>query len=254
LRIIEVLPKATPIADAPRLGLCGQDTGKFVVGTVPVEADGSAYFEAPSGVPLLFQALDENGLAVAGMRSVTYLQRGQTLACVGCHEPRNTAPPSRVGLTLRGSPLAAHRPPSVITPGPDGSGPLSFPLLVQPVLDHQCVSCHGEKDPSKGFVLTGTRSGQFSRAYETLMARQDLVHRYVAYNGEGTTLPYRFGAHASGLIKLLRAGHQGVQLTRDDWDRLATWIDANSLYYGTFDPALQAKQQQGERIPSPGLQ
>ena len=32
-----------------------------ILGTVPVEADGSAYFLVPSGVPVFFQALDERG-------------------------------------------------------------------------------------------------------------------------------------------------------------------------------------------------
>ena len=33
---------------------------KRVIGTAPVEADGSAIFEAPAGIPIQFQALDEN--------------------------------------------------------------------------------------------------------------------------------------------------------------------------------------------------
>ena len=105
----------------------------------------------------------------------------------------------------------------------------------------------------KDIVLASTRTGSFNRAYESLMARRDLVHRFVAYDREPSTLPYTFGGHASGLTKMLRKGHKDVKLADEEWERLVTWIDANALYYGTFDPELQARQQAGERIDSPGL-
>ena len=47
---------------------------------------------------------------------------------------------------------------------------------------------------------------------------------------------------------------QDVQLGPDDIERLATWMDANALFYGTFDPAGQARQQRGERIDGPALE
>ena len=65
----------------------------------------SAYFRAPARIPLAFQALDELGQAVQVMRSVTYLQPGETAACVGCHEPRSDAPPAlAAGLASRRAP------------------------------------------------------------------------------------------------------------------------------------------------------
>ena len=67
---------------------------------------------------------------------LTYVQPEQTLSCVGCHESREAAP--RPAET----PLAAVRGPSKLTPGPEGSWPLRFDRLVQPVLDRTCVSCH----------------------------------------------------------------------------------------------------------------
>ena len=66
---------------------------KRVVGTVPVDESGSVAFEAPAGVPLQFQALDQDGLAVMTMRTFTHLQPGEQAGCVGCHEPRTSSPP-----------------------------------------------------------------------------------------------------------------------------------------------------------------
>ncbi|MGB2821392.1 MAG: hypothetical protein WBF17_10450, partial [Phycisphaerae bacterium] len=56
LRITQVLPKTTQGRDRPAVGLAGGSPGKQVLGTVPVEPDGSAHFVAPAGVPRLFQA------------------------------------------------------------------------------------------------------------------------------------------------------------------------------------------------------
>ncbi len=95
LRILQVLLKTTPHANTPKVGLANASPGKQVLGTVPVEADGSAYFRAPARIPLAFQALDENGMAVQTMRSLTYLQPGEQISCVGCHEHRSSTPESR---------------------------------------------------------------------------------------------------------------------------------------------------------------
>lgn len=247
LRIVEVLPQTRPFENDPPVGFIGAAPGKQVLGTVPVEPDGSAYFRAPAGRPLMFQALDKQGLAVQIMRSVTYLQPGETVSCIGCHEDRTHVPAQRrVGRAIT-------RPPSVITPGPDGSNPLCYPRLVQPVLDRHCVRCHSREEPGGNLILTGEPRGRFTTSYCTLA-------RFVSFaawrsgpgwpgrNCEPVTLPGFFGAHGSRLTKTLREGHYDVELGKEDLERLATWMDANALFYGTFDPEQQARQKRGERI------
>jgi len=165
LRITQVLPKTTQGRDRPAVGLAGGAPGKQVLGTVPVEPDGSAHFVAPARIPLLFQALDEHGQAVQVMRSVTYLQPGETIGCVGCHEPRTATPPPRAHAE------ALTRPPSRIRPGPDGSKPFSYPLLVQPVLDRHCLRCHSGRKPPRGIVLTGQPQGHYTASYNVLARR-----------------------------------------------------------------------------------
>jgi hypothetical protein len=183
------------------------------------------------------------------MRSLTYLQPGEQVSCVGCHEPRSSA------SAERGQALAASREPSVIAPGPDGSLPLSYPLLVQPVLERRCVECHNVKKPEGKVVLTAEPEKGFSRSYNALM-------RWVSYtawnnpqnNFEPLTAPDRFGARASKLTTLLERGHYDVRLTEEEWQRLNTWMDANALFYGTFNPEQQARQLRGERIAGADLQ
>ena len=106
LRIVAVIPKVQPFMNQPVLGVSAEDPGKMVLGTVPVEPDGSAHFSVPSGVPVFFQALDRDNMAVRTMRTLTYVQPGQALSCIGCHESRDAAP------VLSHVPAAARRAPS----------------------------------------------------------------------------------------------------------------------------------------------
>ena len=189
LRIIQVLLKTTPNANTPRVGFANASPGKQVLGTVPVEPDGSAYFSAPAQIPLAFQALDRNGMAVQTMRSLTYLQPGEHASCIGCHEHRSSAPDSQSVA------LAQQRPPSSITPGPDGSKPLSYPLLVQPVLDRLCVECHRGPKADGGIVLTGEPAGEFSVSYNALapLVSYSEWKGTPADNSEPLTRPDLFG-------------------------------------------------------------
>ncbi len=159
LRILQVLPKTTPNANQPMVGMANASPGKQVLGTVPVADDGSAYFTVPAQTPVLFQALDARGRAVQTMRSLTYLQPGENASCIGCHENRMKT------FHASGVSMATSSKPAIIQPGPDGSNPLSYPILVQPVLDRLCVRCHSPEKPEGGVVLTAEPDQQFSRSY-----------------------------------------------------------------------------------------
>ena len=251
LRILQVLPKSTPHANTPTVGVANASPAKQVLGTVPVEADGSAYFRAPAGVALSFQALDDQGQAVQIMRSLTYLQPGETSSCIGCHEHRMTAPAQHKAQT----PLAMAHDPVPISPGPEGSRPFSYPLLVQPVLDRACVECHNHEKAEGKVVLTGEAEGPYTASYNALVTRV----RYSAWggiveNGEPATMPGRFGAINSPLMQLLRGGHAGVKLSPEETERLVTWMDTNALFYGTFNVEDQQRQRRGERIAGPDIQ
>lgn len=247
LRILQVLLKTTPHSNAPRVGLANASPGKQVLGTVPVEPDGSAYFRAPAGVPLLFQVLDKQGMAVQTMRSLTYLQPGENATCIGCHQYRNRVPNPRF------SALARKRAASTIVAGPDGSKPLSYPILVQPILDKHCIECHSGPEADGDIILTGEPAGEFSKSYNALAPMVPFSQWKGApiANHEPQTRPDLFGARASRLMTLLLEGHEGVELSNDDIERLATWMDANALFYGTFDPNEQKRQLKGERIAGP---
>jgi hypothetical protein len=231
LRLVAVPPKVQPQMNQPVLGISAEDPGKFVLGTVPVEADGSAYFRLPSGVPVFFQALDERGATVQTMRTLTYVVPGQTLSCIGCHEPRESAPPPGRAA------LAASRPPSNISLGPPGSWPLRFDQLVQPVLDQHCVECHR---PDGKDVKAAKLDLTTAKAYATLLGfgGEDLKKQALERD---RSVPGQAVAANTRLWQCLTqpGGHQGVKLQTDSLDRLATWMDTYAQRIGHFSEAQE---------------
>ena len=250
LRVWQVLPKTeTHVANQPRLGYANAESARMLLGAVPVERDGSAYFRLPARRPVYFQAVDAQGRAVQTMRSVTYVQPGERRGCVGCHEPATTAPP-------RQSPLALQRPPSAIRPGPDGTRPFSFVRLVQPVLDRHCVRCHdGSPKAASKLVLTGQASGGFSASYESLRPFVRWYEWGGKSIGQAVTIPGHGGADESPLMRILEdKNHNREPLSPDDRQRIMIWLDGNAPFLGTYSTAERLAQGRGEGIPPPLVQ
>ena len=252
LRIFQVLPKtSTHVANRPRLGYANAESARMLLGEVPVEADGSAYFRAPARKLLYFQAVDGSGHAVQTMRSATYLQPGERRSCIGCHEPPATT-------SSAGSLMATRRPPSTIEPGPDGTRPWSYCRLVQPVLDRHCVRCHdGSAGPGKSrLALTSEPVGAFSRSYENLRP----FVRWYEWGGKSiaqiVTRPGHGGADESRLVKILDDPTHATRakLPAEDRRRLILWLDGNAPFYGVYGPEEQQAQRSGQSVPLPQVQ
>jgi hypothetical protein len=219
---------------------------KVLHGIVPVEADGSAHFVVPADRNLFFQAIDEDFMEVQRMRTFVNLRPGESRSCIGCHEPRNQAPPHRM-------PLALLREPSLPGPQPGESvpRPLYYPTDIQPILDRHCVRCHGGEKTEGDLILTGELTAFFSRSYESLMNRKFVtyIQEFVGpeTNAQKTNVtplpPKALGSHASRLIQVLRQGHYEVALPREAWVRLVTWVDANGPYYGSYFGRRNLKYQ-----------
>jgi hypothetical protein len=251
LRVFQVLPKSTAPPNQPRIGIANQTNARAVLGTVPVESDGSAYFEAPVGMPIYFQAIDQHGTAVQSMRSATYVHPGEQMVCLGCHERKHDPPKMPARL-----PLALHRAPSPIQPDVDGSNPFNYVRLVQPVLDRHCVSCHQEKKALDLTGLPGAANG-WTRSYANLAEKYGFyfhvgngsIHQGI--HGGSRTIPGQFGARVAPLQKYLGPDHHGVELPAEDRHRINLWLDANSEFYGSYENT--AAQSRGE-IVLPSLQ
>ncbi|NQT85956.1 hypothetical protein HQ560_04280, partial [bacterium] len=216
---------------------------KNFLGVVPVDADGSAFFEAPSGRALYLHALDAEGRIVQSMRTFVQAAPGVTRSCIGCHEHKYSTP-SNIGDRT------AHlREPSQLQPESWGSGFVDFPTMVQPILDKHCVSCHGgEKGFGGGLDLSGGWTEHFNISYENLVSRREtqltahLISGIDCMNGTANWSakifqPREHGSGNAPLAQALVSGHKDriPKLSRTERDQILAWIDTNGLYHGTWD-------------------
>ncbi len=197
---------------------------KRILGTVPVEPDGSAYFRVPCNTPVFVQPLDEQGRALQTMRSWFTAMPGEVLSCVGCHERQSTTPPTLAGA-------AAARKPSEIAPWFGPVRGFSFDREVQPVLDRKCVGCHdgsqGSRPDFRAKRLHKNPSDRYSPAY---MALAPYVRRAGYEADYHLPKPAEWNAETSPLVQMLLKGHHNVRLSGEQWRRLYAWIDFNVPY------------------------
>jgi hypothetical protein len=206
---------------------------KRIISTVPVEADGSAYFEVPSDRFIYFQLLDEKGMMVHSMRSGTVAQSGETTGCIGCHEDRRMAPPPNLAGVV---PLALLRPPSPISGWKGADKLFNYMAEVQPIFDAHCISCHdfGQSAGAR-LNLAADRNLIFNTSYNELWRKGGIR---VIGGGPAETRPaYDWGSHASPLMQVAHnrhASHERVQLDLEELLTLAAWIDLNAVFYPDY--------------------
>ncbi len=228
LLVVEILPKQVNFSGGPDLvSWLGTFTLERVLGTVPVAADGSAYFEVPAGRSVFFVALDKNDMSVQRMHSFTSVMPGEVTGCVGCHEPRGRTPDLRRTAAL----LALARPPSPIEPLDGLPDVLDFPRDIQPILDRHCVACHKPSKRDGNVSLTGDLGFQWSHSFFSLFA-----HRQVGdgRNGLGNYPPRSIGSSASPLLEKLNESHYDVHVSPREWRTVWLWIESGAPYAGSY--------------------
>jgi len=202
---------------------------KIVLGTVPVEEDGSAYFKAPSDKFIYFQALDKDKKMIQTMRSGLVLLPAEISSCTGCHESRQAPPP----LSARPS-AALRRKPSKINPSPLPQTYLNYAKDIQPIFDKYCLECHDfGKAGAKKVILAGDRGIVFNKSYTELHSK-----KFICEIGAGPDRVQEadtWGARQSKITKLIESGHKGLKMSREDFEKLISWMDVNAPYYASED-------------------
>lgn len=269
IRIMEQVRKSEDLKnrayDQSPLMSCATYYAKRCWGEVPVETDGSAYFEVPALREIYLQAVDREGREVQRMTSALQLMPGEVLSCVGCHENRVSTP---VSLKNAVQPLAAGREPSQpempewwneIAPANDRLDRkiLNYVTLVQPVWDRYCIECHSGKNPDGGYDLTGDKTRFFCESYDNLTGKSRSYRQHDMFSGRmlpeeaqrekplvqfywllwtpsGVNQPLEAGFRASRLGDYMTREHCGKEMSRADRERVALWVDANIPYYATY--------------------
>ena len=263
----------------PAISATQADSVKRILGTVPIESDGSVCFEAPPGKALHFQLLDKDFLCIQTMRSFTGVMPGEIRGCLGCHELQNTAGAAAAGRSKTG--IALRKPPARLAPPPWGvSVSIGYERFVQPILDRYCGKCHqgdgkGRKKLDMTLRHSAARWGRwrsrnipspFKEPYLTLVGgrfgwngkiKMDkhglpgsisgclVVEGYPERNPESlaTLKPMTHLSYTSKLIHNAMSGkHNKVKVDAVSLRRLIAWVDANGPFLG---------DEEIRRIPDP---
>ena len=229
LLVIEALPKPVSFTGpADMVSFEGTHTLERVLGTVPVEADGSAYFEVPAKRPLFFVALDADDMSVKRMQSFTTAMPGETMGCIGCHDHRTDTPDRTLGTK---GVMATKRVPSKIEPFTGFPDVLDFTRDIQPILDRHCESCHNFEKREGNVVLESDLGAHWSHSYFTLFARDQVAD---GRHGLGNQPPRSIGSAASRLLEKLSPPHFGVEVTDAEWRTVWLWIESAAPYAGSY--------------------
>ncbi|TWT85002.1 Formylglycine-generating sulfatase enzyme [Planctomycetes bacterium CA13] len=250
------------LAGSDKIGLGGPWEAMRILGTVPVEEDGSANFRVPANTPISIQTLDGEGKAVQLMRSWFTAMPGERVSCVGCHETPKEA-------VATGYARAAMRAPDNLNRWHGPARGFDFEREVQPVLDRYCVSCHHETNDgiadfrseqdgghakptpigyaprlhSDMLAATGGKL-RYSPAYDTLI---HYIRRVGVEDDVSLLTPGEYHADTSPLVQMLMKGHHGVSLDDEAWDRIVTWIDLNGPCHGTWGDVFPIPDHAHER-------
>jgi hypothetical protein len=236
------------ISTGPVVSAVQSEGVKRLLGTVPIEADGSVAFHAPAGIPLHFQLLDERQRALQTMRSFVSVMPGEQRGCLGCHELHSRAPRSKpTSLTIRD-----------IAPPPWNDVTVSYPRYVQPVLDKYCGRCHqGDGKARAKLDLTERPSTPvFTEPYWTLIGRPTwgkpyekpekpppgfgiagmiMVEAYDKVDPQAyvTPKPMTSLSYKSRLVEIAsKCNYDGVKVDPISLQRLIVWVDAMCPYKG----------------------
>lgn len=278
IRIIQMDPKTyttwhkTVQHDGPAVSVFQADGVKRIIGTVPIEADGSVNFSVPPGEAIFFEMLDENGMAIHVMRSFTYVMPGETRGCFGCHE-MNLQTRGNMEMQTGQMSIALRKPTVKPTPPSWGMESISWARFVQPVLDRNCGKCHQDPENEAYAKLNMTERpsakgwwgnvysrpndlSPFTEPYLTLvsgdcgwggskpknekgvpinLAGVFVVEGYDANDPNNliTLPPYSAYSPVSPLIHNATSGeHHGVKISKEDAEKLIAWVDCNGPYLG----------------------
>lgn len=227
LLVLEQLPEPVHFSGGMEpISIGGTFTMSRILGTVPVEPDGSAYFEAPALRSLFLVALDKDDLSVKRMQSFVTLQPGERTSCVGCHEQRTKS--GRQDGNLQ----ALSRTVSTILPISDVPDVIDYPRDVQPILDRHCVQCHSAERREGQVDLSGDHTPKYSISYRTMVSRGLFADgRNQPY---GNRAPRSIGSSASRLMTLTDGSHHDVRLSEVERKTIRLWIDTSATYPGTY--------------------
>lgn len=162
---------------------------KRILGTAPVEADGSFHIRVPANTPISFNVLDDQGRSFVTKRNWIYARPGESFTkCAGCHSVRGTPAPDDTQALARAA-------TNLETPVPLREV-VNFAQTLRPVVETKCTPCHrptfttvfrdsvavvdtiaaaGNLDLRLDAVRDSMENADFPRAYVSLVGSMDAI-------------------------------------------------------------------------------
>ncbi len=177
VRVLEGLPMThqaserlfSDIPVSPHENTCNP---RRILGVAPVEPDGSFQVKVPAEIPITFQLLDENYVALRSQRAWTWVMGNENRGCIGCHENRELAPPNRMVD-------AVTKPPVDLTLPPEKRRTVDFRHQIAPLMEQRCATsgCHAQGGDAFAFSL------------ETPEAEREVYQRLLSESSPGQHTP-----------------------------------------------------------------
>lgn len=123
-----------------------------VLGSQPLETDGSVKMQVPCETPLMMVGTDENGLSIAHDEMLHSLREGETRTCHGCHDGHSEERAAEIGQSAEQrfrNTLAARTSPSM----PQAQPPVRFEDIL-PILEDNCQGCHADMNDNNGLLYS----------------------------------------------------------------------------------------------------
>jgi len=237
LRVVQNILKTNHTMGVPMIGHEAENTPRIPLGIVPVEDDGSVFFEAPVAKELIFQLLDDDYRAVHSMRAVAFVFPGEQLSCMGCHAPDGRAPATAA------TPRALRRAPSKLQPELSPIEPISYYRQINPIVQNTCLPCHSQN--GKGSRNLSYESFRNDNIWFSGGMFAQMVGPYSGEHGGSRTIPGTFGANSSKVVSALMTRHR-ERVDEATRHAIITWLDCNAPRLGAFE--REAEQLQGKLV------
>ena len=230
-------------------GLVG---ARRLLGIAPVEEDGSFHIRVPAEIPITFQLLDEDYVALRSQRAWTWVIGNENRGCIGCHEDRELSPPNRVVD-------AVLKPAVELTLPPERRRTVDFLNQVVPILRDRCATagCHvaGAAAPELG---VGDDTSQTEVARDVYNA---LTSPIIGREGEllvrpgsarespliWTLLGRRLGSEATPYSRVVMQMPPHESLSLRERLLLTEWVDLGAFWDTRAAVAADAERKAGRR-------
>jgi len=123
-----------------------------ILGSQPLEADGSVKMRVPCETPLMMVGTDKKGMMIAHDEMLHSLRKGETRTCHGCHDGHSEERAAQLGRSATErfkSTLAFGKNP----PMPVAEAPITFSEIV-PILQRRCTGCHQDMNNADGLLYS----------------------------------------------------------------------------------------------------